>query len=64
MPKIICLKIGAFNSIYILYNCREYFAIYFIAMWIYSRCNIYILLILTPVNNFIVVAVLFYKCEY
>jgi len=64
MPKIIRSKIGAFNSVYILYNYREYITIHFTIIWIYFRCNIYISLILTPVYNFIVIAVLFYnrKC--
>ena len=42
MPKIIYSKIGVFNSIYILYNYREYFAIYFTIIQIYSRYNVYI----------------------
>ena len=42
MPKFIRLKIGVFNSIYILYNYREYITIYFAIIWIYFRYNIYI----------------------
>jgi len=42
MPKIICLKMGVFNSVYIFYNYRKYITIYFTIIWIYFKCNIYI----------------------
>jgi len=64
MPKIICLKMGAFNSIYILYNYKEYITIYFTTIWIYSKCNIFILFILTQVYNFIIIIIIIYNCKY
>jgi len=64
MLKIIRLKIRAFNSVYILYNYREYITIYFTIIWIYSKYNIYISFILTLVYNFIVIIILFYNYKY